>query len=160
MIRARRSWFGLQQYQSRIDAAYKVVHCLVMKSHPGNGATERPLLSVVDDDEMLRESLPDLLREFGFMARAFSSGQEFLSSGYVDETRCLILDVAMPGMSGLDLQEELKRRGQAIPIIFITGQKDEDIRKQALRQGAVKLLYKPFSDNALLDAVNAALAGE
>jgi FixJ family two-component response regulator len=131
-----------------------------MKSHQGNGATERQLLSVVDDDEMLRESLPDLLREFGFAARAFSSGQEFLSSDDVDETRCLILDVAMPGMSGLDLQEELKRRGQAIPIIFITGQKDEDIRKRALRQGAVKFLYKPFSDDALLDAVNAALDGE
>ena len=131
-----------------------------MKSHHGNGATERQLLSVVDDDEMLRESLPDLLREFGFAARAFSSGQEFLSSDDVDETRCLILDVAMPGMSGLDLQEELKRRGQAIPIIFITGQKDEDIRKRALRQGAVKFLYKPFSDDALLDAVNAALDGE
>jgi FixJ family two-component response regulator len=131
-----------------------------MKSHPGNGATERPLLSVVDDDEMLRESLPDLLREFGFAARAFSSGPEFLSSGFVNETRCLILDVAMPGMSGLDLQEELKRRGQTVPIIFITGQKDEDIRKRAFRQGAVKFLYKPFSDSDLLDAVNAALDGE
>jgi len=130
-----------------------------MKSHPGKGATEHPLLSVVDDDEMLRESLPDLLREVGFAARAFSSGQEFLSSDYVDETKCLILDVAMPGMSGLDLQEELKRRGQAIPIIFITGQKDDDIRKRALRQGAVKFLYKPFSDDDLLDAVNAALDG-
>src|SRR5262250_257957 len=125
-----------------------------MKSHPGKSATERPLLSVVDDDEMLRESLPDLLREFGFAARAFSSAQEFLSSDYVDETMCLILDVAMPGMSGLDLQKELKRRGQAIPIIFITGQKDDEIRKQAFRQGAVKFLYKPFSDSDLLDAVN------
>jgi FixJ family two-component response regulator len=125
----------------------------------GKTAMVRSLLSVVDDDEMLRESLPDLLREVGFEARAFSSGQEFLSSKYVDETRCLILDVAMPGMSGLDLQEELKRRGQAIPIIFITGQKDEDVRKQALRQGAVKFMYKPFSDNALLDAVNEVLSG-
>ena len=122
-------------------------------------ATEPLLLSVVDDDEMLRESLPELLREFGFSARAFSSGQEFLSSNYVDETRCLILDVAMPGMSGLEVQEELKRRGRAIPIIFITGQKDEDIRKQALRQGAVNVLYKPFSDSALLEAVNAAVSG-
>ena len=121
---------------------------------------ERQLLSVVDDDEMLRESLPDLLREFGFAAQAFSSGQEFLSSDYVDKTRCLILDVAMPGMSGLDLQKELKRRGQAIPIIFITGQKDEEARKQAFRQGAVKFLYKPFSDGDLLDAVNAALDGQ
>ena len=122
--------------------------------------SKRSLLSVVDDDEMLRESLPELLREFGFAARAFLSGQEFLSSNYVDETRCLILDVAMPEMSGLDLQQELKRRGQAIPIIFISGQKDEDIRKQALRQGAVKFLYKPFSDSDLLEAVNAALDGE
>jgi FixJ family two-component response regulator len=121
-------------------------------------ATERRLLSVVDDDEMLRESLPDLLREFGFSARAFSSGQEFLSSSYVGDTRCLILDVAMPGMSGLEVQKELKRRGQAIPVIFITGQKDEEIRKQAFSQGAVKFLYKPFSDSALLEAVNTALS--
>jgi len=123
-------------------------------------AIVRPLLAVVDDDVMLRESLPDLLREFGFAARAFSSGQEFLSSQYLDETKCLILDVAMPGMSGLDLQQELKRRRQLIPIIFITGQKDDDIRKKALKQGAVKFLYKPFSDNALLDAVNEALSGK
>jgi FixJ family two-component response regulator len=121
-------------------------------------ATERLLLSVVDDDEMLRESLPDLLREFGFRARAFSSGQEFLLSNYVRETRCLILDVAMPGMSGLEVQQELKRLGQTIPVIFITGQKDEEIRKQAFSQGAVEFLYKPFSDNALLEAVNAALS--
>jgi FixJ family two-component response regulator len=128
-----------------------------MQQHQGKSVTERPLLSVVDDDESVRESLPDLLRELGFAAEAFSSAQDFLSSDYVDETSCLILDVAMPGMSGLDLQEELRHRGKEIPIIFITGQKDEDIRKQAFRQGAVKFLYKPFSDNALLDAVNAAL---
>ena len=120
----------------------------------------RPLLSVVDDDEMLRESLPELLREFGFAAVAFSSGQEFLSSGYADKTSCLLLDVAMPGMSGLDLQQELKRRGYAIPIIFITGQKDEEVRERALRQGAVKFLYKPFSDSVLLDAVNETLSGQ
>ncbi|HTS35791.1 MAG TPA: response regulator [Candidatus Solibacter sp.] len=121
---------------------------------------ERPLLSVVDDDEMLRESVPDLLREFGFAARAFSSGQEFLSSSYVEKTRCLILDVAMPQMSGLDLQSELRRRGYSIPTIFITGQKDEEIRERAFRQGAVSFLYKPFSDSALLDAVNEALSGK
>jgi len=132
-------------------------HSWLMKSKHGQSTSKRSLLSVVDDDEMLRESLPELLREFGFAARAFSSGQEFLSSNYVDETRCLILDVAMPEMSGLDLQQELKRRGQAIPIIFISGQKDEDIRKQAFRQGAVRFLYKPFSDSDLLEAVNAAL---
>jgi len=130
-----------------------------MKFDQGNAAAEPPLLSVVDDDEMLRESLPDLLGEFGFTARAFSSGQEFLSSNYMDETKCLILDVAMPGMSGLDLQRELKLRRRATPIIFITGQRDEEIRKQALRRGAVKFLHKPFSESDLLDAVNAALNG-
>ena len=128
-----------------------------MQDHYPESAIERPLLSVVDDDESVRESLPDLLREFGFAARAFSSAREFLSSDYLDETRCLILDVAMPGMSGLDLQQELKHRGKEIPIIFITGQKDEDVRRQAFTQGAVKFLYKPFSDHVLLDAVNAAL---
>ena len=131
-----------------------------MKPGQGNTATQRVLLSVVDDDEMLRESLPDLLREFGFAARAFSSGPEFLSSENLDETKCLILDVAMPEMSGLDVQRELNRRGRAIPIIFITGQKDEDVRKQAIKEGAVNFLYKPFSDSDLLDAVNAALDAE
>ena len=131
-----------------------------MKTHAGKSNAERPLVSVVDDDEMLRESLPDLLRECGFAARAFSSGQEFLSSDYMDGTRCLILDVAMPGMSGLDLQKELKHRGQTIPIIFITGQKDEEAREQAFREGAVKFLYKPFSDGDLFEAVNAALDGD
>jgi len=135
-------------------------HSWLMKSKQGQSTSKRSLLSVVDDDEMLRESLPELLREFGFAARAFSSGQEFLSSNYVDETRCLILDVAMPEMSGLDLQQELRRRGQAIPIIFISGQKDEHVRKQAFRQGAVNFLYKPFSDSDLLEAVNAALDGK
>jgi FixJ family two-component response regulator len=140
-----------------MDALATLAHCSLMQSHLVRSATERPLLSVVDDDESIRESLPDLLWEFGFAARAFSSAQEFLSSDHVDETRCLILDVAMPGMSGLDLQQELKRRGQAIPIIFITGQKDEDIRKQAFKEGAVQFLYKPFSDTAVLDAINTIL---
>jgi len=140
-----------------MDAAGRLAHCFVMESPQGKSAMERPLLTVVDDDESVRESLPDLLKEFGFSARAFSSAQEFLSSDSVRETRCLILDIAMPGMTGFDLQQELKRRGQKIPIVFITGQKDEGVRKQAFQQGAVKFLYKPFSDTALLDAVNAAL---
>ena len=128
-----------------------------MGSRERRSVTERPLLSVVDDDESVRESLPDLLRVFGFNARAFSSAPDFLSSDHVDATRCLILDVAMPGMTGLDLQQELKRRGQEIPIIFITGQKDDGIRKQAFKQGAAQFLYKPFSDTAVLDAINEAL---
>ena len=128
-----------------------------MVSHRGRSATERPLLSIVDDDQSVRESLPDLLREFGFAARAFSSAEEFLSSDSVGQTKCLILDVAMPGMTGLDLQKELRRRGQEIPVIFITAQKDDAIRQQALKQGAVNFLYKPFSDTALLEALNAAV---
>ncbi|HVM92335.1 MAG TPA: response regulator [Terriglobales bacterium] len=121
------------------------------------GGTGRPLLSVVDDDESVRESLPDLIREFGFAARAFSSAEEFLSSPSVDETSCLILDVAMPGMSGPELQQDLKRRGQVIPIIFITGQKEESVRNRVLGQGAAGFLLKPFSDVALLAAIKTAL---
>jgi FixJ family two-component response regulator len=115
-----------------------------------------PLVSVVDDDESVRESLPDLLREFGFAVRAFSSAEEFLASDCVAQTRCLILDVAMPGMSGLDLQRELTLRGQEIPIVFITASRDEGVRSRVLEQGAVECLFKPFSDTALLEALNAA----
>lgn len=119
--------------------------------------TEDPFLSVVDDDESVRESLPDLLRKFGFAARTFSSAQEFLSSDSVHRTKCLILDVAMPGMTGLDLQLELTRRGHKVPIIFITAQKDINIREQAFRQGAAQVLYKPFSAAALLEALKETL---
>ena len=117
----------------------------------------RPLVSVVDDDESLRDSLPDLVREFGYSAQAFSSAEAFLASDYVDQTRCLILDVAMPGMTGPDLQRELSRRRREIPIIFITASTDKTVRTQLLEQGAVECLFKPFSDTALLDAVNSAL---
>jgi len=117
----------------------------------------RSLVSVVDDDESVRESLPDLLRELGFAVQAFSSAEEFLASDYVDETSCLILDIAMPGMSGPDLQRELKLRRQEIPIIFITAHADETVRPRVIAQGAVECLFKPFSDTALLGALNAAL---
>jgi FixJ family two-component response regulator len=132
-------------------------HNFVMKSPKERNGSEGPLLSVVDDDESIRESLPDLIREFGFAARAFSSAEEFLSSGSAGETSCLILDIAMPGMSGPDLQQELKRRGEEIPTIFITGQKDERIRARVLEQGAAGFLIKPFSDAALLAAIKSAL---
>ncbi|MGA8440834.1 MAG: response regulator [Candidatus Sulfotelmatobacter sp.] len=114
-------------------------------------------MSVVDDDGSVRESLPDLLKQFGFAARAFSSAEEFLASDCVDQTRCLLLDVAMPGMTGPDLQQELIRRRQAIPIIFITADRDMIVRQRLIEQGAVECLFKPFSDTALLDAVNLAL---
>jgi FixJ family two-component response regulator len=117
----------------------------------------RSLVSVVDDDESIRESLPDLLKEFGYAARTFSSAEEFLGSDCVDKTRCLMLDIGMPGMTGPDLQRELKLRGQPIPIVFITALRDEGIRKRLLEEGAVECLFKPFSDTALLEALNAAL---
>ena len=117
----------------------------------------RPLISVVDDDESIRESLPDLLKEFGFAARAFSSAEEFLISESLNETKCLILDVAMPGLSGPDLQRELTRRRQEIPIVFITAQRDATVRPRLIEEGAVECLFKPFSDSDLLEALNSAL---
>jgi FixJ family two-component response regulator len=113
-------------------------------------------VSVVDDDESVRESLPDLLREFGYAVQAFSSAEQFLASEYLDQTRCLILDIAMPGMSGIDLQRELTRRQHEIPIVFITAHGDDSVRPRLLEHGAVECLSKPFSDAALLRALNAA----
>jgi FixJ family two-component response regulator len=118
---------------------------------------ERSLVSVVDDDQSVRESLPDLLRTFGFTANAFSSAREFLASGWLERTRCLILDIAMPGMSGPELQQELKRRGQRVPIVFIAACGDAVARRHLVEDGAVECLSKPFSDAALLEAVTTAL---
>jgi len=143
-----------------MDTLAAAEHPCVMKSKQGHSNSQRSLISVVDDDESVRESLPDLLNEFGFAARAFSSAEAFLSSDCVDKTRCLILDVMMPRMTGLDLQQELTRRGQEIPVIFITARKDEALRARAFKQGAVKFLNKPFSDTALVDALNVALRGD
>ena len=120
-------------------------------------ASKRPLVSIVDDDESVRESLPDLLRELGFAAEAFSSAEEYLKSDSLERTDCLLLDITMPGMSGPALQEELKRRGHRIPIVFITARGDETTCSRVLEQGAVACLSKPFSDSALRDALNAAL---
>jgi FixJ family two-component response regulator len=116
------------------------------------------LVSVVDDDESVRESLPDLLREFGFEVRAFSSAEQFLASDCVDHTRCLILDVAMPGMSGPELQRELAVRRCDIPIVFITAQaEDEAACLRLMKEGAIDCLLKPFDETALRRAVHAAL---
>ena len=117
----------------------------------------RSLVSVVDDDESVRESLPDLLRQFGYAAQVFPSAEAFLASEVVGQTSCLILDIAMPGMSGPDLQQELVNRQQHIPIVFITASGDKTVRPRLLAQGAVECLFKPFSEAALLDALNAAL---
>jgi FixJ family two-component response regulator len=146
-----------KQYQGTMDVLRGMAHCLLMESPNGRRGSARPLLSVVDDDESVRESLPDLLGEFGYAARTFSSAKDFLASDCVDQTSCLILDVAMPGMSGPELQQELKRRGKEIPIIFVTGRRDDTIRAQVLKQGAVDFLLKPFTDAALLAAIQTAL---
>jgi FixJ family two-component response regulator len=116
-----------------------------------------PLITVVDDDESVRESLPDLLREFGFAVTTYESAEAFLASGRVAETSCLILDIAMPGMSGPDLQRELMRRQHQIPIVFITAHADQ-MGPRLLEQGALACLRKPFSDTALREALDAALA--
>ena len=117
----------------------------------------RSLVSIVDDDESVRESLPDLVRQFGFAAEAFSSAEAFLASELVDQTRCLILDIGMPGMSGPELQRELMNRRSTIPIVFITASDDKAVRSRLLANGAAECLFKPFSETALLDALNAAL---
>ena len=117
----------------------------------------RSLVSIVDDDESVRESLPDLLKEFGFASQTFSSAEEFLASDGIARTQCLILDVAMPGMGGPELQGELNRRKIKIPIVFITGQRDETLRSRLIEQGATACLIKPFSDAAMLEALNSAL---
>ncbi len=115
------------------------------------------LVSVVDDDVSVRESLPDLLWQLGFASKAFSSAEAFLASDVVSETSCLLLDIALPGMSGPNLQQELARRGQTIPIVFITASGDRSLRPNLLARGAVECLFKPFSEAALLDALDAAL---
>jgi FixJ family two-component response regulator len=119
--------------------------------------TEHVLVSIVDDDESVRESLPDLLKVLGYSVQTFSSAEEFLASGYVRLTKCLILDVSMPGMSGPDLQLELARRRQQIPIVFITAHREETMRPRLVRQGAAECLFKPFSDIELRNALDAAL---
>ena len=113
------------------------------------------LVSVIDDDESVRETLPDLLRELGFVAMTFESGEAYLKSRYVKKTQCLILDVAMPGMSGPDVKRTLEGRGIKTPIIFITARADS-LDAEA-RKGAVTCLIKPFGDTELLEALNMAL---
>lgn len=117
----------------------------------------RALVAVVDDDESVRESLPDLLRELGFAARPFESAEEFLAADCVADTQCLILDIAMPGLSGPELQRELIRRGHAMPTIFITAQSRQTLPPGLLQQGAVDCLFKPFSERDLRAALDAAL---
>jgi FixJ family two-component response regulator len=116
-----------------------------------------PLISVVDDDDSVRESLRGLIRSVGFAAAVFASAEEFLNSDHLRNTDCLILDVRMPGMNGLELQRRLAASHMSIPVIFITAHGDEEVRSRALNGGAVDYLLKPFSEEALLNAINTAL---
>lgn len=128
-------------------------------SAQGSLAMATRLVVVIDDDESVRESLPDLLRELGYAVHAFASAESFLASELVTEPGCLILDIALPGMKGPELQEELARRGRSIPIVFITANRDSAVRTRLVERGAADVLFKPFSDTALLDAITAALDG-
>jgi FixJ family two-component response regulator len=119
-----------------------------------------PLISIVDDDDSVRESLRGLIRSVGFAAKAFATAEEFLSWQDSRNTDCLILDMRMPGMNGLELQQRLAAKHSAIPVIFITAHEDEEVRTRALGAGAVDFLCKPFSEEALLKAINLALASK
>jgi FixJ family two-component response regulator len=134
----------------------------VIKKLLGRGGevrkTARRVVSVVDDDESVRESLPHLIASAGFEARAFASADEFLAADAAVSSDCLVLDVAMPGMSGPELRVELLRRGCRVPVVFITASHDEAMRTRLLRGGAVECIFKPFGDDALLDALTQAMS--
>ncbi len=117
------------------------------------------LVAIVDDDQSVQSALKDLMESAGLSARCFGSAEEFLESGRRDEIACLVTDVRMPGMSGLELQAKLKAEGSRIPIIFITAHGDAKVRARAMTAGAVEFLSKPFDDEVLLDRVRAALDG-
>ena len=118
---------------------------------------ETALISIVDDDESIREAIQSLLGSVGFKAKTFASAEQFLQSDQIENTACLILDVRMPGMSGLELQRRLMAAQCRIPIVFVTAHGDEEVRARALQEGAVEFLLKPFSEEALLNAIQAAL---
>jgi FixJ family two-component response regulator len=124
--------------------------CVVKEEEP-------KVVAIVDDDEMIRVSLQGLMKAAGFSALAFDSAEKFLDSGEQERTGCLIADIRMPGMSGLELQARLNETHYRIPIIFITAQGDEKLRLQALRAGAVEFLTKPFDDEMLLENVRVAM---
>jgi FixJ family two-component response regulator len=126
------------------------------KEHELGGGLS-PLIVVIDDEESVRDAIAGLLKSKRFRAHAFESAERFLSSSDVSATACLILDVRMPGMDGLELQRELTARGRTLPVIFITAQADEGVRARAMQEGAIDFLFKPFTDEALLAAVGAAL---
>jgi FixJ family two-component response regulator len=145
------------RYQSISALARGLAHPPQLAAFEEGMTLDSVLVAVVDDDESVRESLPDLLKELGFATRVFASAEEFLASGGIEATGCLILDVAMPGMSGPELQRELTRRGERVPVIFITAQPIETARSALLAEGAVECLFKPFSEHQLCSALTMAL---
>ena len=126
-----------------------------------NGVARREatvsLIGIVDDDAAVRDAVSSLLRSAGYRCAAFSSAEAFLDSGRLSETQCMVLDVSMPGLSGHELQRKLREMKCSIPIVFITGQGDDEVRARTLREGAAAFLAKPFSDVALLSAIRSAL---
>jgi len=116
-----------------------------------------PVISIVDDDDSVRIALKSLIDSVGFRAEVFCSGEEFLKSPYLSRTDCLIADVRMPGMSGLELQERLHAAGSHVPIVFISAHDDKEARARGLRGGAIAFLQKPFSEDSLLGAITAGL---
>lgn len=131
------------------------------KQKSGNAANEQreipPTIYIVDDDDSLRDSLSNLFRSVGLQARQFRSAQDFLEENRPDSSGCLVLDVRLPGMSGLDFQAELERTGAGLPIVFITGYGDIPMSVKAMKSGAVEFLTKPFREQELLDAVQLAV---
>ena len=129
-----------------------------MKSTPApSRVIEMPLISIVDDDESVRNALKSLIDSVGFRAEVFDSGEKFLNSPYLSQTDCLIADVRMPGMSGLELQDRLSAAGRSIPIVFISAHEDKEARARGLRAGAIDFLQKPFSEDSLLGAISVCL---
>jgi FixJ family two-component response regulator len=122
------------------------------------GVSEIPRISIVDDDESVREAIKGLMRSMGYRAEVFASAEDFLSSGHLNETACLILDVRMAGMSGLELQSKLTASNCRVPIIFISAHSNRRARARAIEAGAVAFLMKPFSDDALLNAIKSSLS--
>ena len=120
-------------------------------------STPDPLISIVDDDESVRQAVKSLIDSVGFRTEVFGSGEEFLNSACVFQTDCLIADVRMPGMSGLELQERLNAAGAPIPIVFISAHDDREARTRGLRAGAIDFLQKPFSEDSLLGAISVCL---
>ena len=126
-----------------------------MKSTPA--PIEMPLISIVDDDDSVRQALKSLIDSVGFRAEVFDSGEKFLNSPYLSQTDCLIADVRMPGMNGLELQDRLSAAGRSIPIVFISAHEDNEARARGLRAGAIDFLQKPFSEDSLLGAISVGL---